>query len=272
MPAMTFPRVCGLVSLLCSLWNLLGDLVFLDAAYATMDDETFGTIRTKGRAGYLFHGSSMGWLLVVAQAGAWMYPIWTFVTVVPLYVGLRPTGSAWHSLGLCAVLAYGLCIVGGGLHSAFAFLTALPYTVHHGHFSNQVDTDILTAAQLRILQHFLVGMLPGYIACNISAFWLAYVVQFRTTLFPSKWFHFFNPVTTMIWVSTAGALLPEVPRYYLIGCMGTWGVMILNMGITHCLWNDASYREVLDPFLLSDKITSADTTFECKQVNSTPTQ
>ena len=63
-----------------------------------------------------------------------MYPIWTFVTVVPLYLGLTGrdgSTSFWKQLVSCALLAYGLCIMGGGLHSAFSFLTIAPGVYHH---------------------------------------------------------------------------------------------------------------------------------------------
>ena len=124
--AWTPVQKCGVVALLCGAWNLFGDLCFMDFYHAHMTFEGFGTIDSVSRPGNLF---TEEWLLQLAQAGGWCYPVWAAVTIYPLHAGLRGAGW-WCSSAPCAVLAYGLCVVGGALHSGFAFATILPQVLH----------------------------------------------------------------------------------------------------------------------------------------------
>ena len=126
--AWTPVQQCGFVALLCSAWNLFADLCYMDFYFAHMTFEGFGTIDSVSRPGNLFNFNET-WPLQLAQASGWMYPVWAFATAYPLYVGLR--GAGWRcSLAPCAVLAYGLCVVGGNLHSGFGFTTIIPQVLH----------------------------------------------------------------------------------------------------------------------------------------------
>ena len=119
---------CGLVALLCSAWNLFADLCYIDFYLAHMTFKGFGTIDTTSRPGNLFDFNE-NWPLQLAISSGWMYPVWAFATAYPLHVGLRGAGW-WCSSAPCAVLAYGLCVVGGALHSGFGFTTILPRVLH----------------------------------------------------------------------------------------------------------------------------------------------
>ena len=175
-----------------------------------------------------------------------MYPVWAFVTAVPIYIGLQESGDSskreqfWWSMFPCGLLLYGLCIMGGGLHSAFSFLTVLPIVYHDSH-QDWSDLDqseqfgnFLASSQSRIVQHIFVGCLPGIVACNVASIWMALTVHFRPTRFP-KWFNFFNPLVTSIWVQILGALLPDPVGLYFVGCLGTWGLLVLNLATTFIL-------------------------------------
>ena len=85
----------------------------MDFYLAQMSFEGFGTIDMVSRPGKFFDFNE-DWPLQLAQASGWMYPVWAVVTAYPLYVGLRGAGF-WCSSAPCAVLAYGLCVVGGAL-------------------------------------------------------------------------------------------------------------------------------------------------------------
>lgn len=276
-PSLTFVQGCGVIGFLCAGWNLFGDLYYLDfyTAHLSMED-AFGMIRTDLQSGYLFQfdgeKSHPSWPLMIAQAGSWMYPIWAFVTVAPLYIGLEhqkqgteaaaetSTTDLWNRVVPCGLLAYGLCVVGGGLHSAFVFLTVLPYQYHSLPSGSQNGYDdwsklggssdddgqsssfllsFLNTAQAKITQHIVVGSLPGLIACNIGALWVAFVVQTRgpTHYFP-KWFNVFNPMVTTVWVQFLAAVCPNpTVGFYFAGCLGTWGFFVFNLGTTYFLWN-----------------------------------
>eukprot|EP00567_Pseudictyota_dubia_P005662 CAMPEP_0197445014 /NCGR_PEP_ID=MMETSP1175-20131217/10332_1 /TAXON_ID=1003142 /ORGANISM="Triceratium dubium, Strain CCMP147" /LENGTH=274 /DNA_ID=CAMNT_0042975901 /DNA_START=67 /DNA_END=891 /DNA_ORIENTATION=+ len=245
--AWTQVQACGVVALLCSAWNLFGDLYFLDFYAAHMDEEDqFGSVRAVSQPGNLFRfddgGSSFG--LVLAQAGGWMYPLWACATTLPLYKGLRGAGF-WSSVAPCAVLAYGLCVVGGALHSAFSFLTVLPNAYHHP-ASEECEQmtesstifQFLQTTQTTIVRHLIVGCLPGYIACNVASAWIFFVVFTKShqIKFP-KWFNLFNPFVTMAWVAILSSLLPDPWAFYIFGSLGTWGVLILNLGLSYFLWD-----------------------------------
>lgn len=258
----TFIQACGAVGLACSAWNLLGDLYYLDFYKAHLSDDEMGMIRQDFRAGYLFNfNDSNWWISFIAQSGGWMYPIWTFVTVVPLYMGLTRrdgTTTFWSQLVPCTILAYGLIIMGGALHSACVFLTVLPSVYHHapqetnGWYQND-DPDqfpkFLETAQRRVLQHIMFGCLPGYIACNIGGLWVAVTVHFHDTRFP-KSFNLFNPIVTAFVVQFLSWLLPDPFGFFLLGCLGTWGLMVFNIGIVYFLWDSSLGPESISSSLL----------------------
>ena len=120
-------QLCGVASLLCSALNLFGDLCYIDFYIAEMTLEGFGRINSAARPGNLFNFNE-SWPLQLSAASGWMYPIWAAATAYPLYIGLRGAGSWRCSLAPCALLVYGLCVVGGALHSGFGFSTCLLYT------------------------------------------------------------------------------------------------------------------------------------------------
>jgi len=246
---MTLIQTCGAISLLCGLWNLYGDLYYLDFYTANLSMDEFAMVRpTMSKSGNIFSFDVANYnplWLYVAQAGGWMYPIWAASTALPLYVGLRDAGW-WYSTVPCVLMVYGLCVIGGSLHSAFAFLTVLPGVYHQD--SSGIDkweklvaspafASFLDTSQSRICQHIMVGCLPGYLAVNLASAWIAYAVATKSKqakLFP-KWLNAFSPFVTMAWISAASYLLPELWDFYLVGCMGTWGVLVLNIGVTYVL-------------------------------------
>ena len=74
-----------------------------------------------------------------------MYPVWEMVTIYLLYAGLEPSGGA---LLPCALLAYGLCVVGGNLHSGFAFATILPNILHSDYQSDDQNDNLYSTITL----------------------------------------------------------------------------------------------------------------------------
>ena len=248
----TFIKTCCVVNVVCSLWNLYGDIYFLDFYTAHMSfDGDFAAINSELQPGNIFNfddditrSSKIG--LHLAQAGGWMYPIWAYATVVPLYIGLKGAGF-WNSMVPCGVLAYGLCIMGGALHSAFAFLAILPTSYHHlakeeeyrDLTGSSTFFQFLNTSQANLVQHFFFGFLPGYIACNVGGFWVLYVVFAKSDGIKfSKWFNLFNPIATMVWITTLSTILPDPWGFYIYGCLGTWGVFIFNVGTSYFLWDD----------------------------------
>jgi len=266
----TFIRTCGAVGLACAAWNLFGDLYYLDFYTAHLSNQEMGMIRDDLQAGYLFQFTNSNWWVVfIAQSGGWMYPIWAFVTAVPLYMGLlqreddnnynNSSRIFWRQAAPCALLTYGLCVVGGALHNGFVFITVLPSVYHFAPevangWSDLAGTEefslFLKTAQTRILQHIMVGSLPGYVACNVAALWIAVIVHSGNTRFP-KSFNFFNPIVTIFWIQILGALLPDSWGFYLVGCLGTWGLLVFNAGTIYYLWNDGTGPESLSSHLLS---------------------
>ena len=279
-------RACGAVGVMCSAWNLFGDLYLMDFFTAHMRDDAFGMIRDEARSGHLFRfGQGSQWVIFLVQAGGWMYPIWATATAIPLYIGLqeegggddvgvhgavqRSGGSPGSTFGglagrmsrataPCALLVYGLCVVGGAFHGAFAFVTVLPNAFHYppsgsgggggsggnddDGWSGAVETGqfaaFLDAAQTRILQHIFAGGLPGLVAFNVASAWIALLVHRRSGYhqFP-RTFNLCNPLMTAILIQALGAILPDPVGLYLAGCIGTWGLLFLNVGTTYCLWN-----------------------------------
>jgi hypothetical protein len=200
----TLLQQCGLVALLCSALNLFGDLCYMDFYLAHMTFEGFGTIDSVSRPGNLFNFNK-DWPLQLAQASGWMYPVWAFATTYPLYVGLRDSG--WRcSLAPCAVMAYGLCVVGGALHSGFSFATVLPRYVLQdtpGLAASSTCAAFVQGAQEKVMESYVFGYTPGPQAVMVASLWIAYVVATRETKFPT-WFILFTPLVTLAWVAVVG--------------------------------------------------------------------
>ena len=239
----TLVQKCGMVALLCGAWNLFGDLCFMDFYLAHMTFKDFGTIDSVSRSGNLFNKD---WPLRLAQAGGWMYPVWAFVTVYPLYVGLRGAGW-WCSSAPCAVLAYGLCVVGGALHSGFAFATILPQVLHVPQLletakwkpmaGSSTCASYMHAAQAKLMEAYTFGYTPGPQAVMIASAWIAYVVATRETKFP-RWFILFTPLVTIAWIAAVGLLVvPDPWGTYLVGTFGTWIILLMNVAACSILWN-----------------------------------
>jgi hypothetical protein len=259
---------CGLVALLCSAWNLFGDLCYMDFYLAHMTFEGFGTIDSVSRPGNLFNFNE-DWPLQLAQASGWMYPVWAFATTYPLYVGL--SGAGWRcSSAPCALLAYGLCVVGGALHSGFGFATILPQVVHTPQllqatkwepmtgsstcaaFALQVAQakvmQVMQVAQAKVMESYIFGYTPGPQAVLVASFWIAYVVATKETKFP-RWFILFTPLVTLAWVAAVGFLvIPDPWGKYFVGSFGTWIILVMNVATSCILWNfndeDVSFRRL----------------------------
>lgn len=227
-------QVCASVALFCSIWNLFGDIYFIDFYLAQMNFDGFGTIDTVSRSGNLFD-LKQTWPLRVAQAGGWMYPIWAMVTIYPIYLGFKTAG-----LRPCALLAYGLCVVGGNLHSGFAFATILPQVLHNSsvHKNSTALHGVIDFAQSNIMDCYVFGYTPGPLAVMAASGWIMYSVVFTTnTAFP-KWFALCNPLVTVLWVNLVGVFVIPWPwGFYLVGSFGTWVIFVMNAGTSWVLWN-----------------------------------
>lgn len=243
-------QICAAVALFCSMWNLFGDLCFTDFALAYMDmNGAFGAINTsESRPGNLFD-FSQDWPVRLAQAGGWMYPIWAIVTIYPLYLGLESSvgtiSQSWsqNSVFPCALLAYGLCVVGGNLHSGFAFATILPQIFHQNMAQTDDETQLealqstIKSAQAKIMDCYVFGYTPGPLAIMISSTWIIYIVITKETNFPN-WFALCTPPVTLVWVSLIGFLLMPWPwGMYFVGSFGTWIIFVMNIAASLILWN-----------------------------------
>lgn len=256
MPNRSLVRTCGALGAACSLWNLFGDIYYMDFFAARMSDLGAVLPSSNPDGGYLFRFGDGESVLAgtLAQAGSWMYPLWAFATVVPICLGLErrhQKGGGEHEtlrdrIAPCALLAYGYCVVGGGLHGAFAFWTVLPSAYHQNQtadmgLSAEDDEQLrrfVDTSQGKILHHIAVGCIPGLVAFNVASIWIACLVHSGRTRFP-RWFNLFNPMVTVIWVQIVGRmLLPDEIGFYFVGCLGTWGTLLLNLGTTYYLWND----------------------------------
>ena len=244
MPWTTLQR-CGVVGLLCSALNLFADLCFMDFYFAHFTFEGLGTIDRTSREGNLFDFDA-AWPLQLAQASGWMYPVWALATAYPLYVGLHGAGW-WCSVAPCATLAYGLCIVGGNLHSGFAFATILPQVLHTPHLlkatkwkpmaGSPACVEYMQAAQVKLMDAWVFGYTPGPQAVMLASVWIAYVVVTRETRFP-RWFILFTPLVTVAWVVAVGLfVLPDPWGTYFAGTFGTWIIFFLNLATFCILWN-----------------------------------
>lgn len=232
-------QTCAAVAIVCSLWNLFGDVCFIDFALAQMSGDGFGTVNNEYRQSIIFD-FSQDWPVKLAQAGGWMYPIWAMVTIYPLYLGLEPSGEA---LLPCALLAYGLCVIGGNLHSAFAFATILPKILHSDYQNDDQDNDLYSAivsAQSEVMDCYVFGYTPGPLAVMIASGWIFYIVIVKETKFP-KWFALCTPLVTLTWVCLIGFLLmPKPLGLYFVGSFGTWIILVMNMAASSVLWNAKS--------------------------------
>lgn len=231
---------CAAVSLICSIWNLFGDVCFIDFSLANMSSDGFGTINNEYRPSKLFD-FSQNWPVQLAQAGGWMYPIWAVATTYPLYLGLEPSGKAFLP---CALLAYGLCVVGGNLHAGFAFATILPKILHNSYQNDDNQNDDLystiTFAQTEIMDCYVFGYTPGPIAVILSSGWILYIVITKETRFP-RWFALCTPLVTLTLVILVGFLImPQPFGFYFVGSFGTWIFLVMNAAASWVLWNDKS--------------------------------
>lgn len=245
-------QTCAAVALVCSIWNLFGDICFLDFSLAYMNfdgDGTFGAIDQVSRPGNIFdfnqqHHQDLS--LLISQAGGWMYPVWAIATVYPLYVGLESAGGeaersdrGQNSVLPCALLAYGLCVVGGNLHSGFAFATILPKIIHNKRDGDALLPDLFSTinfAQSKIMDCYVFGYTPGPLAVMIASGWIFYIVITKETKFP-KWFAFCTPLVTLSWVISIGFLLPWPWGVYFVGSFGTWIILVMNAAASWVLWN-----------------------------------
>lgn len=262
---LTLIQTCGIISLLCGLWNLYGDLYYLDFYIAHMStDDRFAMVGSALQPGNIFNFSGYDgeksnfntFWLYLAQAGGWMYPIWAVTTALPLYIGLKVYGSSsshWKSTFPCILLSYGICIMGGSLHSAFAFLAVLPTIYHHNDINDwnklrklEAFDMFLTNAQSSLAEHLGVGCIVGYMSINLASAWIAYIIATQQTKF-SKWLNLFNPFATITLVSVACNILLSDTwglKFYVIGSMGSWAMMALNVGTMIALRNDQTELQV----------------------------
>ena len=138
----------------------------------------------------------------------------------------------------CSLLAYGLCIVGGNLHSGFAFTTILLRVVHKlqsdGTLSpNQADTyQTMQESQKVIMDTYVFGYTLGPLAVMIASAWIAVIVVMKQTEFP-RWFVLFTPLVTLLWVGVGYFII----RFYFAGSFGTWIILVMNLAATFVLWN-----------------------------------
>ena len=232
-------RTCFFVSLICAAWNLFGDVCFIDFYLAHMTFEGFGTIDhavTISRTGNIFDFNK-AWPVKLAQASGWMYPIWALTTSYPLYVGLSRAGSWRCSLAPSGLLVYGLCVVGGALHSGFAFATILPKVLQQKSIADHCANDVVRLAQKRVMDTYVFGYTPGPIAVFSASLWIVGVVLTCETEFP-KWFVLFTPLVTLTWVAAVGFLvMPEPVGFYFVGAFGTWIILAMNIAASCVLWN-----------------------------------
>lgn len=237
-------QTCAVVALLCGIWNIFGDIYFMDfsIAYKVSFDGTFGAI-DEMKSGNLFDFNQK-WPLLLSQAGGWMYPVWAMVTIYPLYLGLEPSGFRCSVLP-CVLLAYGICIVGGNLHSGFAFATILPQVIYNQSIQSD-DDDVLnelystiTSAQTEVMNCYVFGYTPGPLAVFVASGWIMYVVLAKQTKFP-RWFALCTPPVTLVWVLLVALLLFPLHSqlgFYVAGTFGTWIILVMNAAASWVLWN-----------------------------------
>lgn len=232
-------QLCWLLCLLCGAWNLFADLCYIYFYLAHMTFEGFGTIDNTSRPGNLFNFDHK-WPLLFAQVSGWMYPVWAVATTYPLYLGLHGAGW-WYSWAPCALLAYGLCVVGGALHSGFSFTTNLPQLLHTPQWEVLAGISIcasyIHAAQAKVMESYVFGYTPGPPAVIVASLWITYVVATRETRL-TKWFILFTPPMTVAWVVAVGFIvIPDPWGKYFVGAFGTWMILVMNMATSWILWN-----------------------------------
>lgn len=196
-----------------------------------MNFDAFGAIRISSQPANLFFNHD--WPLRIAQASGCMYPAWALATIYPLYLGL-------NSVLPCALLAYGLCVVGGNLHSGFAFATILPQ-IYHNHENDEHHAfdlhSTLQFAQSKVMDCYVFGYTPGPLAIMVASGWIMYLVITKRTKFPRR-FALFTPLVTVAWISFVGfQVLPWPYGFYLVGTFGTWIILVMNAAVSWSLWN-----------------------------------
>ena len=148
----------------------------------------------------------------------------------------------------CALLAYGLCVVGGALHSGFGFTTIIPQVLHTPQLvkatkwkpmaGSSACAGYMQVAQAKVMESYIFGYTPGPQAVMVASFWIAYVViNSRNTKFP-RWFVLFTPVVTVAWVTAVGFHVISDPwGFYFVGSFGTWILLVMNVATSCILWN-----------------------------------
>jgi hypothetical protein len=100
---LTITQWCFVVSLICSGWNLLGDLYYLDYFWVfTNTNESMAVISKEVGQPNVFSASTLQsstWLKYLVEAGGWMYPIWAVVTVIPLFPAFLGIGRCCNGDG-----------------------------------------------------------------------------------------------------------------------------------------------------------------------------
>ena len=206
-------QLCGIVAVACGILNLFADLCFIDFYLAQMTFVGFGTFDGESRPGNLFDFNA-DWPLKLAQASGWMYPVWAMATVYQLYVGLSG-GRTDSRRGMlpCALFAYGLCVVGGNLHSGFAFACILPQVFHSSPQLSGDESAMFHFAQRKLMDTYVFGYTPGPMAVMGASVWIAYLVVKQETKFP-RWFALCTPLVTAGWVAAVGSGKTTKTVYY----------------------------------------------------------
>ena len=171
-------------------------------------------------------------------------------------VGLRDgvstlRGASWRrlvvQLGAMCCAGLRICVVGGALHSGFAFTNILPQVLNTPQLleatkwkpmaGSSTCAGYMQVAQEKVMETYIFGYTPGPQAIMVASFWIAYVVATRETKFP-RWFILFTPLVTVAWVAVVGFLvIPDPWGKYFVGAFGTWIILVMNVATSCILWN-----------------------------------